>query len=122
MTNPEHVERLMGPVAWAALNTLDADRVELVEAALTEYPDPRNAAASLLDQVAADLSGKAAGAPAGTKRIKVGKIEIEKASSGGGAPAAQASAFAALAERLRREARRAARTGIILATPLQVPR
>lgn len=126
MSDADRVKFLVQPDGWAAFEAYQLDaaqRMALVEAALTEYRDPRAAAAYVLETVAADLAAKAAGSDGAIKRIKIeGEIEIERAATGPSAGSVQAATLAARAAALRREVRRAARSGIVLATPLQVPR
>ena len=93
---------LVSPAAWAAHQALpEAERVSL-EDALEVHGDLRLVAADVLETVCLKAQQVAVVAP-GKKRVKVGKIEIEKAAVGT-ASAAQAPAWCALAARLRQQA------------------
>lgn len=93
---------LVTPAAWAAHEALDA--AEKVDAGLAfeVYGDVRLVAADILETVCLKARGAALTAP-GKKRLKVGKIEIEKAATGS-ASSADADAWCALAARLRDQA------------------
>ncbi|UQN06767.1 hypothetical protein [Deinococcus sp. QL22] len=124
MTDAEQVAFHLGPDGQAAFILLteeDADlQATMVSAALSTYRDARLAAAYLLDVLAAAQRQTASTAPTGTKRIKVAKIEIEKALGGPGLAATLAEIFTERAKLLRRESRKS--QGIVFATPLQVLR
>lgn len=93
---------LVTPAAWAAHEALDpAEKVD-AELAFEVYGDVRLVAADILETVCLKARGAALTAP-GKKRLKVGKIEIEKAATGS-ASSADADAWCALAARLRDQA------------------
>ena len=93
---------LVTPAAWAAHEVLSAvDRVD-AEMAFEVHGDVRLVAADILETVCLKARGAALTAP-GKKRLKVGKIEIEKAATGN-ASSANADAWCALAARLRDQA------------------
>ena len=93
---------LVTPAAWAAHEALDAAEKVDLELAFEVYGDVRLVAADILETVCLKARGAALTAP-GKKRLKVGKIEIEKAATGS-ASTANADAWCALAARLRDQA------------------
>lgn len=93
---------LVTPAAWAAHEALDAAEKVDLELAFEVYGDVRLVAADILETVCLKARGAALTAP-GKKRLKVGKIEIEKAATGS-ASSADADAWCALAARLRDQA------------------
>ncbi|GHG34434.1 hypothetical protein GCM10017784_30290 [Deinococcus indicus] len=93
---------LVTPAAWAAHEVLDAAGKVDLELAFEVYGDVRLVAADVLEAVCLKARGAALTAP-GKKRLKVGKIEIEKAATGS-ASSANADAWCALAARLRDQA------------------
>lgn len=93
---------LVTPAAWAAHEVLDAAGKVDLELAFEVYGDVRLVAADVLEAVCLKARGAALTAP-GKKRLKVGKIEIEKAATGS-ASTANADAWCALAARLRDQA------------------
>lgn len=86
--------------AWLLLVPVEADQKAMLNLALTVEGSAQGVAAYLLETVCTQARTQAAAAPAATKRIKVGKIELERA-AGDSAAAVQGDDWCARASRLR---------------------
>lgn len=91
---------LVTPAAWTAHEALPAGERVDVDLAFDVYGDLYLVAAAVLENVCLKARELAAAAPAQAKKIKVGKIELERA-QGGSVSVVQADAWCALALRWR---------------------
>lgn len=86
--------------AWLLLVPVPADQTAQLDEALAVERDLRGVAAYLLETVCTQARTQAATAPAAAKRIKVGKIELERA-QGGNVATVQGDDWCARAASLR---------------------
>lgn len=106
MTDAESVVFLLQPAGKAYFEQLVDNTDELVAEALAQYPDPRLAAAFVLDMLCSAARVAATTETGQAKSYTIGPIKIERAVNTSSADTARADGFCAQATLLRREVRR----------------
>jgi len=120
MTDAERVIFLLQPAGSAYLEgmtTTSAESYALIASALAEYPDPKLAAAFVLDMLCATARVAATAENGQIRSFTVGPIKIERAVNSGSIDVARADGFRAQAALLRREVRRSRSAAAQLASP-----